>query len=81
MVSSSENVVGWCKALCSRPIAGPLPAGVLPTPVIIGFKGPASCSVSDLDGADNDITAPLIKASQKIARTLHGNAQGNGKYG
>ena len=49
--------------------------------LIIGFGAQPSCSVSDLDGMENDITRPLEKKKQKIARTLHGNAQGNRKYG
>jgi hypothetical protein len=49
--------------------------------LIIGFGAQPSCSASDLEGVENDITGPLAKKKQKIARTLHGNAQGSGKYG
>ncbi|MGI4837721.1 MAG: hypothetical protein ACRYF9_08885 [Janthinobacterium lividum] len=52
-----------------------------PDALIIGFETQPSCSASDLDGVENDITGPLGKKKQKIARTLHGNAQGSRKYG
>jgi hypothetical protein len=70
---------------CATPIAGPRHFGAVPTSLadalIIGFGAQPSCSASDLDGVENDITAPLGEKKRKIARTLHGNAQGNRKYG
>jgi hypothetical protein len=53
----------------------------LPDALIIGLGAQPSCSTSDLDGMENDINRPLAKKTQKIARTLHGEAQGSRKYG